>query len=628
MKTHTLTTLFVIALVLAACQPATSIPPTAARTPEPPTLIPSITPAPTLTDTPEPTVDPYATYHNSFEEITDLSASGITSNQNGIPAESQNAIRINNEIVHSGSQSLEAYDSPGSQGNARISIDFPIRSLIGRTAIDLSQKMFHASVFIPQGSSVQNVRFGCSRDSTSIVIGLNSGGGGNDAPDVKGRWLSLDYSIKMMFESPYFWGNENGNTEKDILANCDKISLVGNRSTPGDTRPASFMVDDLEWRDVPYSADSIPVDKNAESLRKYADLHNLKIGTVLIVGQWLDGLEDPHYVQTLAQEFNLVCAINSWWPEKQPASASDMVFDYTQDDAVAKLFLGSQVSLKGTTGGWNLQLPGWILDADFNALQPYLESRVEQDVSRYKGNMYMWDVFNETISWRYNGLVNRQHKNTSEAQWGAPYGSDYSPWVDGNDTSLIRAAFVKARQSDPNAKLFLNENNTVEIMGNPKAEALYHLVADLKQQGVPIDGVGFQFRYSINGDNVDIPGYPAQTVNTFLKNVDKTVKRYADLGVLVEFSEVEIAIRLDDIDFSTPAGKSVYEERLAEQAKMYGGLAKIAVENKNVAAIIIWMMTDRYAQGMFGPNYGDTSILDADYQPKPAYYAILNELKK
>ena len=75
-------------------------------------------------------------------------------------------------------------------------------------------------------------------------------------------------------------------------------------------------------------------------------------------------------------------------------------------------------------------------------------------------------------------------------------------------------------------------------------------------------------------------------------------------------------------------GKKVYDERLAEQAKMYGGLAKIAVENKNVAALIIWMMTDRYAQGVFGSKYGDTSILDADYQPKPAYYAILNELKK
>jgi formylglycine-generating enzyme required for sulfatase activity len=47
MKTYTLTTLFVIALVLAACQPATPIPPTATLTPEPPTSTPTITPTST-----------------------------------------------------------------------------------------------------------------------------------------------------------------------------------------------------------------------------------------------------------------------------------------------------------------------------------------------------------------------------------------------------------------------------------------------------------------------------------------------------------------------------------------------------------------------------------------------------
>jgi endo-1,4-beta-xylanase len=242
----------------------------------------------------------------------------------------------------------------------------------------------------------------------------------------------------------------------------------------------------------------------------------------------------------------------------------------------------------------------------------------------------MWDVFNEPISYdhtnQYNGLKNRQHKDPAQAIWDNPYGRAYSPWVDGTDTSLIRAAFVKAHQVDPNAKLFLNEAFN-ELPGNPVTEAFYHLVADLKQQGVPIDGVGFQFRYQVNNGLVENI-YPMETIDTFLNNVDQTVKRYGKLGVLVEFSEVEIAIRNDDVDPSTPAGKKVYDERLAEQAKMYGGLAKIAVENKNVAALIIWMMTDRYAQGVFGSKYGDTSILDADYQPKPAYYAILNELKK
>jgi aryl-phospho-beta-D-glucosidase BglC (GH1 family) len=56
MKTYKLTTLFVVVLVLAACQPATPIPPTVTLTPKPPTSTPTYTPTPTIT--PTPTVGP------------------------------------------------------------------------------------------------------------------------------------------------------------------------------------------------------------------------------------------------------------------------------------------------------------------------------------------------------------------------------------------------------------------------------------------------------------------------------------------------------------------------------------------------------------------------------------------
>ncbi len=64
MKTYTLATLLVIALVLAACQPATPIPPTATLTAEPPTSTPTSTPTitptytPTITSTPTITATP------------------------------------------------------------------------------------------------------------------------------------------------------------------------------------------------------------------------------------------------------------------------------------------------------------------------------------------------------------------------------------------------------------------------------------------------------------------------------------------------------------------------------------------------------------------------------------------
>ena len=602
---------------LSSCVPSAPKAPTLAPAAQPTVITP--TEAPTIRPT---AMDPLATYENSFEAINDLTAAGITSNQNGIPTTSKSAVRINKEIVHSGSQSLEVYGTIGSPAASTISIDLPVQSLIGQGTVDLSNKMLSVSVFIPKGSAIDKVYFAFSGGGQFALIPVHVAG---DA-DLKGRWFSDDINVERFYSNPLaedaFWQNKN--QMNNILWNCATISLVGQRSAKGGTASASFIVDDLKWAKVPYTLDSVPVDKSVDSLRKYADLHNLKIGSLLLDFGNTDYMMDPRYVQTLAQEFNLVTGISSQWPAQKPASPSDLVMDYTGSDPIARLLAGAQLSQKGATGGWYLQLPKWIFDEDFQALQPYLESRVAQDVSRYKGNIFIWDVFNETVADDGVRLRNRQQKGSSAADW-VPYGYEYSPWVDGSDTSLIRAAFVKARQTDPNAKLFLNDYGNEQI-GQPKAETFYNLVADMKKNGVPIDGVGFQLRVWTDGDTVGMG--QKQKIGIFLDNVDKSVKRFGDLGLLVEFSEVEVGIRTDDIDFSTSAGQKTYESRLAAQAEVYGGLAKIAVENKNVAAFIIWMVSDRYPQGAVAPGYGDTSLLDPEFKPKPAYYAVLDELKK
>ena len=573
--------------------------------------------APTASPT---ATEPFATYSTSVDDVSDPAASGITSNQIKISTQSKSSIRINKDIVHSGSRSLEAYGTIGGPANSTMSIDIPVRSLIGQDSIDLSKKMLSVSVFIPQNSPIDNVYYAFSEGGQTTLIPVHFAG----SPDVKGRWFSDDINVARFFDvstGQDAWYADR-NTTKDILRDCATISLVGMRSAQGRAASANFIVDDLGWADVPYTLDSVPVNRNVDSLRKYADLHNIKIGSVAVDYLYTDYMMDPLYVMTLAQEFNLVSGITSQWPDQQPDSCAHMYLDYAQQDDVARLGAGGQLAVKGTTGGWWLQLPKWILDGDYHGLQTPLECRVEKDLTHYKGTVPYWDVFNEVVSDDGTFLRNRQHKGPA-VSWN-PYGPSYSPWVDGSDTSLIRAAFVKARQTDPAAKLYLNDFQNEQV-GSPKAETFYHLVADLKKSGVPIDGVGFQLRFWIDGDNVV---WPRKSVDSLLQNVKDSVKRFADLGISVEFSEVEVGIRLDDIDFSTAAGKSLYARRLQDQAKVYGSLAKIAVESGNVSEFIIWMVSDRYSQNAVGTGYGDTSLLDTEFKPKPAYYAVLDALKQ
>jgi endo-1,4-beta-xylanase len=491
------------------------------------------------------------------------------------------------------------------------------------------------SVFVPKDSPIDGIHFGFSSGGQSIVVPVAG------YTVEKGRWFQEGIDLRRASENPgtVIWGN-SWDAVKGTFWNCETISIVGIRSAAGGSLPARFLVDDLGWADAPDSFGGLAADPNAETIRKYADIRGLKVGSVLQTAAPHDYLMDPSYPRTLAREFNLLWGAGSDWPTSRPADPTTNNFNYSSSDVAVALAQDNHLVVKGFAGGWHLILPLWLLDTPFDQLQPILENRIAKDVEHYLGKIFLWDVFDEVLYDSYfdDGslkirLYNRQEKNKVRPTGPdglAPYGWSYSPWVDGDDTSLIKAAFRKARETDPSAKLFLNEGDNEQI-GTRKSEACYQYVKALKQEGVPIDGIGFQLHLRIQGNTLGT-WLDRTTFDAYLDNIRRNVKRYSDLGVLVEFSEVEVNIRLDDIDFSTPAGKQAYQKRLQDQAYVYAGLMKIAVENKNVVAFIVWTISDPWSTP-FAIDYpahmefGDPALFDTFYQPKPAYAAVLNVLK-
>jgi endo-1,4-beta-xylanase len=188
---------------------------------------------------------------------------------------------------------------------------------------------------------------------------------------------------------------------------------------------------------------------------------------------------------------------------------------------------------------------------------------------------------------------------------------------------------------DPGATLLLNDWSDDEQIGLKTSDYLYQFVSGLKDKGIPIDGVGFQMHNAIEpgGTLTYIKPFiwPWQwehiDLDTWLKNVDLNVKRYASKGLKVAFTEVEGQVKIDDIDLNTPEGRAEYDKRLAWQAKYYAGLLKIAMENENVIMFHIWGVTDRYQNVPVFEGYGNGFIFYDNFNPKPAYYAMLELLK-
>src|SRR5262249_50550723 len=121
---------------------------------------------------------------------------------------------------------------------------------------------------------------------------------------------------------------------------------------------------------------------------------------------------------------------------------------------------------------WHLSLPQWLTGGGFRAdeLRTILKGHIETVMARYRGRIAAWDVVNEALA--EDGGLRR------------------GVWLDNLGPGYVADALRWARAADPAAALYLNEYGAEQR--GAKAEGLYALVRDLKVQGVPVDGVGFQ----------------------------------------------------------------------------------------------------------------------------------------
>jgi endo-1,4-beta-xylanase len=141
-----------------------------------------------------------------------------------------------------------------------------------------------------------------------------------------------------------------------------------------------------------------------------------------------------------------------------------------------------------------------------STLRSAMLNHVRQVATHFRGQVFAWDVVNEAFADGSSGA--RRDSNLQRT---------------GND--WIEAAFREARSADPGAKLCYNDYNT-DNWTAAKTQAVYRMVQDFRNRGVPIDCVGFQAHFT-GGSN-----YPG--------NFRTTLSSFAALGVDVQVTELDI----------------------------------------------------------------------------------------
>ncbi|MEH0970767.1 endo-1,4-beta-xylanase [Micromonospora sp. CPCC 205546] len=216
-------------------------------------------------------------------------------------------------------------------------------------------------------------------------------------------------------------------------------------------------------------------------------------------------LSDNTYVTILNREFNSVTPENEMKIDATEPQQGQ--FTFANADRIVSHARSRGMSVRGHTLAWHSQQPGWMQNMSGSALRQAMLHHVTQVATHFRGQVVAWDVVNEAFADGGSGA--RRDSNLQRT---------------GND--WIEAAFRAARAADPGAKLCYNDYNT-DDWSHAKTQAVYAMVRDFKQRGVPIDCVGLQSHFNSGSP------YPG--------NYRTTLSSFAALGVDVQITELDIA---------------------------------------------------------------------------------------
>ena len=261
-------------------------------------------------------------------------------------------------------------------------------------------------------------------------------------------------------------------------------------------------------------------------------------------------------------------------------------------DALVAFAQSHNMVVRGHTLVWHKQVPQWVDKGGFSATQlaDILHSHIKTVMTHYASKVYAWDVVNEAFE--DDGTMR------------------HTIWYDqpgigaGAGTKYIEQVLRWAREADSGAKLFYNDYDAEGV--NKKSDVIYAMAKDFKARGVPLDGVGFQAHVSMKFDD------PAK-LESFAKNLD----RFSKLGLELHITELDV--RLDD---SSPAS-------LTAQAKLYGEITTLCVQQPACKLLQTWGFTDRHSWiPAFYKGQGWALLWGNKYRKKPAYAAVHDALAK
>ena len=318
------------------------------------------------------------------------------------------------------------------------------------------------------------------------------------------------------------------------------------------------------------------VGVEAQSLRALAESHGIHFGAAVT----FPGSNLAAYDSALSQNFNtVVCENDMKWTNTENTRN---VFTFTAADGLVNFATAHGMYIRGHNFVWHSQIPTWVSNmTNRDTLLAVMKNHINQLAGHWKGKIYEWDVVNEAIA---DGSTSLRS----------------SVWSNRIGTDFLDSAFVYAHRADSNAWLVYNDYGAEGMTGSTatKSTGVYNLVSGLKSRGIPINGVGLQCHFSLNGFDT--------------ASMSANMSRLEALGLNISITELDITTS------NTTAN-------LAAQAANYKSMMDLCLRHPRCKTFMAWGVND--AQSWKGASavallFTGTSTITA----KPAVDSIIVSL--
>lgn len=280
-------------------------------------------------------------------------------------------------------------------------------------------------------------------------------------------------------------------------------------------------------------------------------------------------------------------------------------YNWERPDRLIGRFKKEGLQVRATQIIWaNDHHPDWLISLSKKGMQnpeaykdeftSIMREYIKTAVTRYKGKFKDWVLLNELLD--ANGKLDQNNF-----------------WVRIIGPDIAKIAILEARRADPDISIIINEYPN--LWDDKKTDGMVALAEQLKKDGLLTDkdAIGIQAHDSM--------GNPKWRNMPLAKDeIKSTLRRYAQLGVHVRITELDLFDVMGDDAKTRQKKAEIYKTIVEACFEINTEFDYPVIDN-----ITTWGIKNDESWQYYvkGKNFGYPLYFDKNFNPEPAFYAML-----